>query len=41
MKNERPGLPIFLDNTPGAIYEQVLWLIKNSALNVQVKETPF
>ena len=41
MKNERPGLQIFLDNTPSAICEQVLWLIKNSGLNFQVKETPF
>ena len=41
MKNERPGLPIFLENTPSAICEQVLWLIKNSGINFQVKETPF
>jgi hypothetical protein len=41
MKNERPRLQIFLDNTPSAICEQVLWLIKNSGLHFQVKETPF
>ena len=41
MKNERSGLPIFLENSPSVICDQVLWLIKNSGLNFQVKETPF
>ena len=35
------GLPIFLENNPAVICDQVLWLIKNSGLNFQVKETPF
>ena len=41
MKNEQSGLPTFLENTPSVICDQVLWLIKNSGLNFQVKETPF
>ena len=41
MKNEHSGLPIFLENTPSVVCDQVLWLIKNSGLNFQVKETPF
>jgi hypothetical protein len=36
-----PGLPIFLENTPSVMCEQVLWLINNSGLNFQVRETPF
>ena len=35
------GLPFFLENYPAVICDQVLWLIKNSGLNFQVKETPF
>ena len=35
------GLPLFLENNPGVICDQVLWLIKHSGLNFQVKETPF
>ena len=35
------GLPFFLENNPAVICDQVLWLIKNSGLNFQVKETPF
>ena len=42
MKNEKPeNPPIYLKHTPGVICEQVLWLIKNSGLSFQVKETPF
>ena len=41
MKYEKPWLPIFLENSPSVISDQVLWLIKNSGLNFQVKETPF
>ena len=41
MKYEKPGLPMFLENSPSVICDQVLWLIKNSGLNFQVKETPF
>ena len=41
MNTEQSGLPIFLENTPSVICDQVLWLIKNSGLNFQVKETPF
>ena len=41
MKNEQPGLPTFFENTPSVICDQVLWLIKNSGLNFQIKETPF
>ena len=37
----KAGLPIFLENRPSVMYEQVLWLIKNSGLNLQVRETPF
>ena len=36
-----PGLPIFLENTPSVMCEQVMWHIKNSGLNFQVRETPF
>ena len=41
MNTEQSGLPIFLENTPSVIWDQVLWLIKNSGLSFQVKETPF
>ena len=41
MKDVKPGRPIFLENTPAVICEQVLWLIKNSGLDFHVKETPF
>ena len=41
MKNDQSGLPIFLENTPSVMCDQVLWLIKNSGLNFQIKETPF
>ena len=40
-ESKSPGLPIFLENAPNIICEQVLWLIKNSGLNFQVRETPF
>ena len=38
---EHSGLPIFLENRPSVLCDQVLWLIKNSGLNFQVRETPF
>jgi hypothetical protein len=41
MTQHKPGLPIFLENSPSMACEQVLWLIKNSNLNFQLKETPF
>ena len=45
MKNEKQGHrgypPTYLNESPSVICEQVLWLIKNSGLNFQVKETPF
>ena len=45
MKNEKQGhrgyQPTYLKESPSVICEQVLWLIKNSGLNFQVKETPF
>jgi hypothetical protein len=41
MQGSKPGLPIFLENTPHAVCEQVLWLIKNSGLHFQIKESPF
>ena len=41
MTAEQSGLPIFLENRPSVMCEQVLWLIKNSGLNFQVRETPF
>ena len=41
MQQHQPGTPAFLDNSPNVICEQVLWLVKNSDLNFQVKETPF
>ena len=33
--------PIFLNNSPSIICEQILWLVKNSGLNFSVQETPF
>ena len=39
--DQHPGLPIFLKNTPSMICDQVLWLVKNSNLNFQLKETPY
>ena len=33
--------PIFLGMTPHMICEQIVWLIKNSNLNFQLRETPF
>ena len=38
---QHPGLPVFLKNTPSMICDQVLWLVKNSNLNFQLKETPY
>jgi hypothetical protein len=37
----QPGLPIFLENSPQIICDQILWLIKHANLDFQVKETPF
>ena len=37
----QPGLPVFMDNTPSGISEQILWLVKNSGLNFSVQETAF
>ena len=34
-------LPVFLENTPGVICDQILFLVKNSNLDFQLKETPF
>ena len=33
--------PVFLNNSPAIICEQILWLVKNSGLNFSVQETPF
>ena len=33
--------PIFLNNSPAIICEQILWLVKNSGLNFNIQETPF
>ena len=33
--------PQFLENSPKTICDQIIWLIKNSGLNFQLKETPF
>ena len=38
---EQPGLPIFINNSPAGICEQMLWLVKNSNLNFSVEETAF
>ena len=37
----QPGLPVFVNNTPSGISEQILWLVKNSGLNFSVQETAF
>ena len=34
-------LPVFLENTPGVICDQILFLVKNSNLEFQINETPF
>ena len=41
MQFPETGMPILLKNSPQVICDQVLWLIKNSSLDFQVKETPF
>ena len=41
MQQPDPGLPLFLNNSPQLTCEQILWLVINSNLNFQVKETPF
>ena len=33
--------PVFLKNSPNVICDQILFLVKNSNLNFQLKETPF
>ena len=35
------GLPTYLENSPSGVCDQIIWLIKNSNLNFQLKETPF
>ena len=35
------GFPIFLDNSPTGICDQILWLVKHSNLNFNAQETPF
>lgn len=35
------GMPIFLENSPQTICDQILWLVKNANLDFQLKETPF
>ena len=35
------GPPLFLENNPPAICDQIVWLVKHSNLNFQMKETPF
>ena len=37
----QPGFPIFSDNSPTAICDQILWLVKHSNLNFNAQETPF
>ena len=41
MQPPNTGMPTFLENSPQMICDQVLWLIKNSKLNFQARETPF
>ena len=41
MIQHEQGLPTFLENSPIVVCEQTIWLIKNSNLNFQIKETPF
>ena len=41
MQHSPTGLPIFLDNSPNMISDQIVWLVKHSNLNFQLKETPF
>ena len=41
MQLPNSGMPIFLENSPQTICDQVLWLIKNSQLNFQARETPY
>ena len=35
------GVPVFLENTPNGMCEQILWLVKHSGLNFNLKETPY
>ena len=36
-----PGMPIFYENSPQSITDQILWLVKHANLDFQIKETPF
>ena len=38
---KQTGFPLFLDNSPSGISEQILFLVKNSNLNFNVQETAF
>ena len=38
---QQTGLPIFLNNSPSVICEQILWLVKKSNLNFSLQETAF
>jgi hypothetical protein len=33
--------PVFLNNSPSHICDQILYLVKNSNLNLELQETPF
>ena len=35
------GFPIFSENSPTVICDQIMWLVKHSNLNFNVQETPF
>ena len=41
MNYQEQGHPLFLENSHSGVCKQIIWLIKNSRLNFQIKETPF
>jgi hypothetical protein len=41
MQQSPTGIPTFLNNSPNMICDQIVWLVKHSNLNFQLKETPF
>lgn len=41
MQKPQPGAPLFLTNTPSMICDQVLWLVRHSGLNFELRGTPY
>ena len=41
MEQPGPGFPMFYENNPNTISDQIVWLVKHSQLNFQIQETAY